>query len=215
MGDYVNYGAAGGGGGGYTGGDGGNGPEDEPQGFGVTGGQGGASNWTPDFDGSNLSFISDFNHQDQKNVGLAGIDGEVQITNSAYQTTFFAYTGGVVYYTIPTTGTYEVDATGAQGGGAYYYETLGEGGAGALVDEYFNFTAGLELEIVVGGGGQPGSAYGFAGGGGGRRRQFRVCGHNRRHAVPVPETPAWIMALVGFGVVGAAARRAGRQPRPA
>jgi hypothetical protein len=76
----------------------------------------------------------------------------------------FSYTGTVVAYTIPTTGIYDIDATGGQGG----QNTLGEsGGRGAQVDGDLTLTQGTVLDIVVGGAGVNASQYFGSGGGGG------------------------------------------------
>jgi hypothetical protein len=60
----------------------------------------------------------------------------------------FNYTGAVVEYTIPTTGSYYVAAVGAQRGDAF-----SAGGCGAGVGGSVLLDAGTELDIVVGGAG--------------------------------------------------------------
>ncbi len=68
-------------------------------------------------------------------------------------------------YTVSSTGTYDITAFGAEGGGGL---SGGAGGDGAEIGGDFNLTAGEVLEIVVGGAGANGSGlYGGGGGGGG------------------------------------------------
>ena len=76
----------------------------------------------------------------------------------------FTYSGSLVDFTIPTTGTYQILAFGAQGGNATALP-VGPGGKGAEVGGDFNLTAGEVLQIAVGGAGMslPGAG---AGGGG-------------------------------------------------
>jgi hypothetical protein len=76
----------------------------------------------------------------------------------------FAYTGTIVSWTVPTTGTYLITAIGAQGGEGT--DCCGfVGGLGAEIEGTFSLTAGTVLEIAVGGEGQ--SSDGNGGGGGG------------------------------------------------
>jgi PEP-CTERM motif len=75
----------------------------------------------------------------------------------------FSYTGSVQTYTVVTTGTYEIDSAGAQGGGG----TQSSGGLGALISGDVVLTAGTQLEIVVGGVGRNGAPTAAGGGGGG------------------------------------------------
>ena len=72
--------------------------------------------------------------------------------------TTFNETGGIVTYTVPTTGIYDIVAYGAQGGG-------GAGGLGAEIGGDVSLTAGEVLTIAVGG---QGGTYnrGYSGGGG-------------------------------------------------
>jgi PEP-CTERM motif len=76
----------------------------------------------------------------------------------------FSFTGDTVYYTIPTTGTYEITAAGAQGGPGY---SGAIGGLGEVVDGDFHLSAGDVLDIAVGGEGGPGAPGAGGGGGGG------------------------------------------------
>jgi MYXO-CTERM domain-containing protein len=76
----------------------------------------------------------------------------------------FSYTGNIVSWTVPDSGTYEIIAVGAQGGAG----TIGQsfaGGLGALIGGYFELSSGMTLSIAVGGIG--GSGTGSGGGGGG------------------------------------------------
>jgi hypothetical protein len=76
----------------------------------------------------------------------------------------FTYTGGLVNFTVPTTGTYQILAFGAQGGTVNFLGTVGTGGRGAEIGGDFSLTAGEILQIAVGG---SGSAVGGTSGGGG------------------------------------------------
>jgi MYXO-CTERM domain-containing protein len=76
----------------------------------------------------------------------------------------FNYTGSIVTWVAPTTGTYEIVATGAQGGLGTAVPNV-SGGLGALIGGYFTLTGGTVLEIAVGGMGI--SGFGAGGGGGG------------------------------------------------
>jgi hypothetical protein len=76
----------------------------------------------------------------------------------------FSYTGSIVDYTIPVTGTYDITAAGAQGGGG---EAGATGGSGAVISGDISLTAGTQLGIVVGGMGLTGNFDGQWGGGGG------------------------------------------------
>jgi hypothetical protein len=77
----------------------------------------------------------------------------------------FAFTGGVVDYTVPTSGTYDITAAGAQGGSDYY----SSGGNGAILGGDVFLSAGTVLQIAVGGQGGVGGCCGVGGvdGGGG------------------------------------------------
>src|SRR5437016_5281061 len=80
----------------------------------------------------------------------------------AARATTLTYTGAIVDFTVPTTGTYQILAFGAQGGSGRY----GGGGRGAEIGGDFNLTAGEVLQIAVGGAGSN-QFYGGSGGGGG------------------------------------------------
>jgi hypothetical protein len=78
----------------------------------------------------------------------------------------FTYTGSLVDFTVPTTGTYQILAFGAQGGngGGFGGIGVGAGGLGAEIGGDFILTAGEVLQIAVGG---VGSRNDGGGGGGG------------------------------------------------
>jgi hypothetical protein len=60
----------------------------------------------------------------------------------------FSFTGSIQTFTVPTTGTYNITAYGAQGG----LVTSGyAGGLGAEIGGFVNLTAGQTLSILVGG----------------------------------------------------------------
>ena len=76
---------------------------------------------------------------------------------------FFAYTGVVESFIVPTNGTYDIAAYGAQGGGSGSLS----GGLGAQAEGSFVLSAGDVLTLVVGGqGGSAASGFGAGGGGG-------------------------------------------------
>lgn len=80
--------------------------------------------------------------------------------NPLANATSFTYKGSLQTFTVTTTGVYLLSAAGAQGGKG---DT--SGGDGALLSGDFDLTAGMVLDIVVGG--QGGTFAGDAGGGGG------------------------------------------------
>ncbi len=88
------------------------------------------------------------------------------VTCAKATTIDFNYTGSIVYYTVATTGVYDITSYGAQGGvntGA----VTNSGGLGAEAGGAFQLTAGQTLAIVVGGQGGNGSGLDGGGGGGG------------------------------------------------
>ena len=105
---------------------------------------------------------------DFSTCGATGATGPTQAAcNAAYTSTDLAGAvtiagSGVQDWVVPTTGTYEVTAIGAQGGNGN-----GEfvGGLGAEIQGTFTFDAGMTLQLVVGQMG--GSNLGNGGGGGG------------------------------------------------
>jgi hypothetical protein len=95
--------------------------------------------------------------------------GVATLEPAAYaQRSNFTYTGELVTFTVPITGTYRILAFGAQGGHGVPPNGFfsGTGGFGAEIGGDFNLTGGEVLTIAVGGAGLPGSAE-FTGGGGG------------------------------------------------
>src|SRR5690348_3057936 len=80
----------------------------------------------------------------------------------------FDYTGSVVPFTVPGTGTYQILAFGAQGGNVSCLGMVGTGGRGAEIGGDFSLAAGEILQIAVGGSGSGvGSIVDSSGGGGG------------------------------------------------
>ena len=83
----------------------------------------------------------------------------------------FTYTGKLVTWTVPKTGTYQIIAFGAQGGsGTFHVPAVGPTGAGGLGAEIggnFILTAGEILQIAVGGAGADNLVGGGGGAGGG------------------------------------------------
>jgi PEP-CTERM motif len=77
----------------------------------------------------------------------------------------FNYTGSLVDFTVPTTGTYQILAFGAQGGSVPFGNATGPGGLGAEIGGDFSLSAGEVLQIAVGGAGTNGSGGGGGGGG--------------------------------------------------
>jgi PEP-CTERM motif len=85
----------------------------------------------------------------------------------AHATPFdFTYSGSLVDFTIPTTGTYQILAFGAQGGSGSFMGVVGPGGQGAEIGGDFTLTAGESLQIAVGGAGSNEPGTGGGGGGG-------------------------------------------------
>ena len=160
-------GGAGGGGGGYTGGNGGA----------RSAGQGGTS-----FVAGSGTILTD-STAGAENSG----SGSLTITRT---TGTYGYTGQPVFVTVPTTGLYDIDAFGGQGGSSQTGSTTETGGGyGAEAGGYITLTAGEQLEIVVGGSGGTGintgggAYYGppgqqNAGGGGGGTFLFANTGPN-------------------------------------
>ena len=72
-------------------------------------------------------------------------------------------TGTIQTWTVPTTGTYTIDAYGAQGGSGTTYT----GGLGARIKGDVALTAGAVLKILVGQQGGTNASYKAGGGGGG------------------------------------------------
>ncbi len=81
--------------------------------------------------------------------------------------TAFTYTGGFQTFTVPTSGTYDILADGAQGGSSMFNQNVAAGGLGAEVGGDFALTEGEVLRIAVSGAGGAGSGNLSNGGGGG------------------------------------------------
>ena len=77
--------------------------------------------------------------------------------------TTYNYSGSLATYIVPETGTYDLTAAGAQGGGGVFSKHAG--GLGALMEGLFSFNAGDIIQILVGGAGQLGLDAGGGGGG--------------------------------------------------
>lgn len=80
----------------------------------------------------------------------------------SFNNTSTGQTGTIQNWTVPVTGTYTIEANGAQGGSASSYSYVG--GLGARMKGDISLTAGTVLKILVG---QMGLNYANAGGGGG------------------------------------------------
>src|SRR5665213_65109 len=85
------------------------------------------------------------------------------LTASAAMADLISYTGSVVNYTVPTTGTYYILATGAAGGSG----ANNPGGAGTEIEGSISLSSGTVLDIAVGGAGLTGNFGTIWGGGGG------------------------------------------------
>ncbi|NVO03994.1 MAG: hypothetical protein HXX09_14960, partial [Bacteroidetes bacterium] len=99
------------------------------------------------------------------NAGATAQYGPTQAQiNTAYTATtlngLVTSNSGVQYWTVPNTGTYKIEAYGAQGGAIGGYS----GGLGAKMSGEFSLTAGDVIRIVVG---QVGIGVGMGAGGGG------------------------------------------------
>ena len=99
---------------------------------------------------------------------------------AAQADTPFNFTGGLQFYTVPTTGLYDITAFGAHGGGSGF----NQGGSGAEIGGVVDLTSGQVLSILVGGAGAAGSGVNGSdhgaglGGGGGGGGTFVVAGGN-------------------------------------
>ena len=87
---------------------------------------------------------------------LAGIAflGFASSVSAAHAMPFdFTYSGGLVDFSVPATGDYQILAFGAQGGSATSGSLIGVGGLGAEIGGDFRLTLGEILQIAVGGAG--------------------------------------------------------------
>lgn len=101
----------------------------------------------------------------QARNGITAEAGTTWVNNTSYLNTRGTQ-GGIILWTVPKTGTYTIDAYGAQGGtdGLYFVA----GGRGARMKGDFSLTEGQKLALVVGqqGRNDGGSQWGGGGGGG-------------------------------------------------
>ena len=109
-------------------------------------------------------FVAEFNEtckleRNKNDRGSLGLPPETLETMGTY-----SFSGSPTFVTIGVSGTYDLDAFGAQGGADQYGNS---GGLGAEEGARFSFTAGQVLEIVVGGRGGNAQAGSYGGGGGG------------------------------------------------
>ena len=125
------------------------------------------SAWTPetvDFTAtSTTSTIAIQGDQGQDYIGLANVAVTVATPPAPVTGATFSEDGTIDTFTVPTSGTYVIDAVGATGGG------LGPGyagGAGAEVEGTFALTAGDVIQVLVGEAGYGGNGGAGSGGGG-------------------------------------------------
>jgi hypothetical protein len=83
--------------------------------------------------------------------------------NSAYGAGVVTVTGGIQFWTVPVTGTYEIEVGGADG--SHNGSGWGGGGRGAVMRARFSLTQGDVLKILVGQQGKHGVEAGAGGGG--------------------------------------------------
>jgi hypothetical protein len=113
-----------------------------------------------------------FSYMQFTNCGAIGLNGPT-LANCLAQanyssqswtsnTSFFNITGGIQYWTVPTTGDYQITAAGAQGGGW----GSNVGGKGVIETSTVSLTEGEVLRILVGQKGVTGSGNNGSGGGG-------------------------------------------------
>jgi hypothetical protein len=95
-------------------------------------------------------------------AALAGCAG--LLVGTAANALTFTYSGQIDSYAVQTSGWYQIDAWGAQGGGPEFLPNLG--GLGAMVGGRIYLNAGQILDVVVGGQGKS-EIYDNTGGGGG------------------------------------------------
>ena len=85
---------------------------------------------------------------------LAGASAMALGATPAAAVAVFSFTGGIVLWSAPTAGIYQIDAYGAQGGGGSGGKSGTIGGSGAAVGGRFTLTTGESLQIAVGGQGE-------------------------------------------------------------
>lgn len=100
----------------------------------------------------------------QARSGITAASGTTWVSNTSYLNTTGSQ-GGIILWTVPITGTYSIDAYGAQGGVAGLY--LIDGGLGARIKGDFALTEGQVLALVVGQKGRDDGGANWGGGGGG------------------------------------------------
>ncbi len=109
-----------------------------------------------------------------KRLLLAASTAFVAATAPAAATPWlFSYTGTITTWTAPADGTYEIVATGAQGGAGTNGQIFA-GGLGARIGGFFFLVSGTTFSLAVGGAGESGL---FSGGGGGGSFVVRLSGH--------------------------------------
>jgi hypothetical protein len=94
----------------------------------------------------------------------------------------FDYTGGVQSYTVPLSGTYKLEVWGAQGGNAYWQNSVSyNGGKGGYSYGYITLIGGKDIFICVGGRGEDAKdptvaqSGGYNGGGNGQYVTLKNC----------------------------------------
>lgn len=100
----------------------------------------------------------------QARSGITAASGTSWTNNTSYFNTT-GTNGGIMLWTVPSTGTYTIDCYGASGGRDGYYFTFG--GLGARAKGDFLLTQGQVLALVVGQLGQNDQGQSWGGGGGG------------------------------------------------
>ena len=96
---------------------------------------------------------------------VAGVTAASTSSLKAQTSWDFKYSGSIVQWTAPQTGSYEITAYGAQGGGSPFGSYAG--GMGAIMSGTFQLNQGDVLNILVGHAGQSGSPSWYVGGSGG------------------------------------------------
>lgn len=96
--------------------------------------------------------------------GASGISGPSQSqANATYGPGVVTVSGGIQFWTVPTTGTYQILVAGADG--SHNGSGFGGGGRGAVLRARFSLTQGDVLKILVGQRGKHGTSAGGGGGG--------------------------------------------------